>query len=186
MAGKVSPLKNGNVDIIATHDTATARKPVRVVPNFQGTWSGRYSITNCTNTGDYATIGFCNIMSGGGPIQLVLTQNRDSVSGTVYFGSLNTAVTGPIDSSGYMAVSASQIPGSFAITFSNWGLAITSDDRMVGVFTEDWRYTNAYMSGVGRIDCQFTTVTRTAAMRPVWSSGTPRTLNEYRAALGIR
>jgi hypothetical protein len=189
-AGKVSPQKNGQVDVIASHDSATARKTVRIVPNYQGTWQGRYMISNCTQTGDYVLIGFCTLFSVGttAPIQLVLAQTRDTVSGTLYLGSMNSTANGPIDSNGHLALSVGQIPGSYAITISNWDTVATPDDRMTGHFSEDWRYTSSYMSGVGRFDVELLTVTKTsgsavqAAIQPVM----PQTLGEMARAMGIR
>lgn len=188
--GKVTGLRNGQVDVIAAHDGATARKILRVVPNYQGTWQGRYQITACTHTGDYATIGFCTLFSVGttAPIQLVLTQNRDTVSGTLYLGSLNTTANAPIDSNGHIALVAGEIPGSYAVTISKWDTFAAPDDRMTGRFTQDWRYTSGYIAGIGRFDVELLTVAKTAggAALVVATTPTPRTLQELAAALGIR
>jgi hypothetical protein len=188
--GRVTGLKNGQVDVIAAHQSATARKTVRVVPNYQGTWQGRYQITGCTQTGDYALIGFCTLFSVGttAPIQLVLTQNRDTVSGTLYLGSMSTTANAPIDSNGHMALVAGQIPASYAVTISNWDTVATPDDRMTGHFTQDWRYTSGYMAGIGRFDVELLAVTKTSgstvltAIEPVMA----QTLEEMARAMGIR
>lgn len=63
-------------------------------PNFQGRFSGVYTVTNCTNSGDLT--GICTIF-GAAPVTVDMTQNNTSVSGTFTLGQVVVNVVGSVD-----------------------------------------------------------------------------------------
>src|SRR5207249_6414023 len=72
------------------------------VANFQGQYTGTYSVASCTETAAYvgfcASAGFTNSIVL--PIALSLTQNQSTVTGTLTLGALTGSFSGAVQTAG--------------------------------------------------------------------------------------
>jgi hypothetical protein len=102
--GLVTGQANGQANIFVVKDGRQGSKLLRVVPDYQGSWSGRYTIATCTSDGIIRSAGGCTTSFGvGSSLQITaqLTQTADVVTGTISFGSLTgPQVTTPIGADG--------------------------------------------------------------------------------------
>lgn len=86
--GRVTPIASGTVRVTARLGDRSGINTIRVLPDYAGTWSGEYRISACTGAQDFRTCGrlMVNIIDGQParyPFTLVLSQDRDQVSGTL-------------------------------------------------------------------------------------------------------
>jgi hypothetical protein len=150
--GLVTPVANGSATIFVVFSGVQGQQVVRVVPNFQGQWRGSYIVLNCTQTGIYATINFCDGKANTVlPTTLTLTQTGTAVSGNFFTGTLAyTSISAPIEADGTIVFSGTTTtPSTIQITVS-WRLASPENGKVTGVHTQVWRSTEA--SGEMRMD----------------------------------
>ena len=158
-SGLVTGVSAGQATIIARHDGVTGTKLVRVVPDYQGTWSGTYRVTNCTDSGDFATFGWCSITLGlRGSITISLSQFRDSVTGTLALNEVTGPVSGPIAINGAITLSGIAVSGDASATLSNWNTNAASPGSMTGSF--QFRITSTGLSGSALHYCDIVSVTK--------------------------
>jgi len=88
--GLVTGMGAGQANIICTSGGRIGVKLLRVLPNFGGNWSGSYNITGCSNSGVFASTGFCNSFGVGItlPYNFIFTQTADAVSGRFFLGQI--------------------------------------------------------------------------------------------------
>ena len=84
--GRVTPVANGTARVIATLGERSASNSVRVLPDYAGSWTGKYFITGCTGLPDPRTCGrnMFDISTGVRlmyPIAVTLAQDRDQMTG---------------------------------------------------------------------------------------------------------
>jgi hypothetical protein len=151
--GRVTGVGAGLATIVATHDGMNATKLVRVVPDFSGTWIGRFEVTGCSASGDFAPHQGC--LDGTYPVGYAgdlrfedFRQDRDNVVGyleypvdTGFRPTLATAVVrGTITTGGHLPLTGalSDSGGSWSLTLSADGTDLYIDSaRMRGSFTLD-------------------------------------------------
>jgi Big-like domain-containing protein len=170
--GRVRALRPGKATIKATFDALAALQPLRVVPDYGGTWDGRYRIVNCTRFSGPGS-DYCRFVVGGAyRVRAILTQVDARISGTIeFYDNLGTLLieTGPvegsIDDSGALALTGtassvlSEQPGETKL--SDWSTAITADgDQIVGRFAKNPHFRNAFGWQESREDCEMVKVTR--------------------------
>jgi hypothetical protein len=107
--GMVTGVSNGTANIFVVYGGQQGLRQVRVVPDYQGTWTGQYQVTACTSDGIVRDAGVCvSALTIGTtlPISAILTQSGDQVVGTFSLGSLATSqITVPVRSDGSVAAS---------------------------------------------------------------------------------
>ena len=118
--------------------------PTPPVPNYQGQWTGDYSITGCSGTGVFAVSpAFCDTFRVGTvlPLTLTLTQSGSQVTGTANFGNIVMPVSGPVASDGRLLLNGTMtlVQGSANLNTSlqNWGTAL-SGTSMNGNWGQVW------------------------------------------------
>lgn len=96
--GKAHGVNSGEATLIAKTTTSNAQGTlkIRVVPNYQGTWTGDYTVRNCTATGAFDPGDWCG-RDGFAPgtilpIKLAFTQTADKITGTITLGTLATTL----------------------------------------------------------------------------------------------
>jgi hypothetical protein len=160
----------GTTLIHASFGELSAVQPIRVVPDYAGTWKGAYRITNCTQ------------ISGSGPsycrfaIQAVLpfvvtiTQRSGTLSGTLEFHSSAGAllesgpVEGSISDSNALVLTAttssqqSEQPSS--TTLSDWNTTLVGVGHMIGHFVNNRHFQNFFGWQDSREDCEIVDLTR--------------------------
>lgn len=146
--GRLAPITSGAVNVIATLGERTARLPVRVLPEYSGTWSGVYVVTGCSGAQDFRTCPRLMFGEGGTgnrlqyPFSLTLGQDRDLVTGTlrepVPSGGRETAVSGFVRLNGSLVLEASvPQPGLEPFQITNWSSAVNANaTQLSGGFTK--------------------------------------------------
>src|SRR5687767_9143925 len=59
-SGRVTGAASGMATIFVDYQGRRGTKLIRVLPNYQGTWSGSYFIRTCSQSGDFARFNFCS------------------------------------------------------------------------------------------------------------------------------
>jgi len=147
-SGRVTGQSHGQAILIATHQGISTTKPVSVVANFGGQWSGIYVMKACDQSGVFATIGYCQGLGpvgSAGPIALSLTQggsDQSQVSGTISFGgSLTGSVTGNVAADARMVIGANfNIVGSgvtFTFRVGGWESRLSGSSNMTGRWADN-------------------------------------------------
>jgi hypothetical protein len=133
------------------------------VPNFQGQWTGDYTVTACTGSADF-TAGFCPQFPAGRilPMTLTLNQADRQVNGTLSLGGANVTVTGTVSSGGRLLLNGTAtIVVTNAVgqmTLQNWDTAV-SGTTMSGSWTSTWTATGS--SGAGSTAQMIRVLTKT-------------------------
>lgn len=165
--GRVTPVANGTARVIATLGERSASNSVRVLPDFSGTWSGDYIITGCSGAADPRTCG--RIMFGGSErtryaFTVVLSQDRDQVTGTLTDSAVPFPLAGFVRLNGALVVEATvPVTGLDPRRIVNWSSTVNaSATQMSGAFT---RFTGSTAGGVGpsismRTEHEFTNLSR--------------------------
>jgi hypothetical protein len=141
--GKAHGAGSGEATLIATtqqHGTGTLK--IRVVPNYQGTWTGDYTVRGCNATGAFPPSDWCsrdafqpgNIL----PIILAFTQNTDKVSGTITFGQVPTNVD---------ATSSIAIDGALNLTAQGTFTGSDSSQTLLTINPASFRANGPNMTG---------------------------------------
>ena len=168
-SGRVTGAGSGQAAISAVYSGLTAVRPLRVLPDYQGRWSGDHSVANCVADGDWLSAGFCQEMLNQGPLfslGLVLTQNRDAVTGTIDVGGDTPgAIEGPIRMNGDLAVGGTFVATvdgvSLEVTVSDWETRTSDNQRMTGRFRMTFRA--AGLAGSGSADAELRVFNKTGA-----------------------
>ena len=160
-SGLATGLAAGQATITARNGGVMATRLVRVVPHYQGAWSGRYVIVGCTSTGDYLAFGWCGSIQGRElPFTLTLSQTRDTVDGTVSFGEYTGSVSGSMALNGTLTISGVAVSGSSSLSISSWSTNSATFGAMTGTFSQ--RSTSTVLSGSASHSAEIRSATRGA------------------------
>ena len=141
-AGRVTGSGSGQAGITAAYAGFTALRSLRVVPDYQGRWSGDHKVPNCVDDGDWRRADFCKDVREDNPLfalNLVLTQNRDAVTGTLDIGiEPPGALQGTIQMNGDLGLAGTYIGTveglPVEVTVSDWQTRTTDNQQMTGRF----------------------------------------------------
>ena len=188
--GRVSGVASGRATIIFSAQGVTGSKSVRVVPRYQGQWSGSYAVRTCDQSGVWASEDFCSTfpINRVFPTNMTLTQGaRDVVEGRIFLGTLSTdTFTAPIGVDGFVQPSATIRSGDITVD-TLWNMTSTTPGRIVGAFQQTWR--TAGLSGEMRVISDIRDLNATsqaASLRLPEANPAPRTLEELLTAMGVR
>jgi hypothetical protein len=161
--GQVTIVGSGVVNIFVDYQGQRGTKAIRGLPNYQGTWSGSYIINSCNATGDFLLAGFCDIFAVGtvAPIDLVLMQDQDRVTGRFYLGDLSAATTGPVATNGQLPLTGLVPSDPFTIDVL-LQLQSTMPDQITGTLDMLWLATG--FSGSAQLSCNILDLNRTSTM----------------------
>ncbi len=153
-----------------------------MVPNYQGTWTGDYTVRGCSANGAFDPADWCgrdgfapnNIF----PIKLALTQNAEKVTGTITLGQIVTN----LDATTSVAIDGG-LNGSAQGKFNDSnGIQVTvtinplnfraNGPSMNGSFTQQW--TALGYGGGANMSSDLNAVPRTASVMIEGFSGPPR------------
>jgi hypothetical protein len=170
--GRVKGITLGRTSIHASFEALSAVRPLRVVPDYGGTWSGGYLLENCTRLagpgsdpcrfGIGATLG----------LRAIVTQTGFGLSGTLelytnapYELVESGPVEGSIDEDGALVLTGStssvqpEHPGE--TTLSDWRTTLGADgNHLEGRFVRNRHFLNAFGWQDVRWDCVIVTLTR--------------------------
>ena len=162
-SGVVTGIGTGRVTIWAENTGGRTTRLLRVLPSYNGNWSGSYAITGCQSAGGWALAGFCGSFYAGQVlnIQFQITQNRDQVTGAFAFGGLvGTLNAGVVNEDGSLPLSGTIVEGSNTVQLQNLRATSPSAGTMKGQFDQVWG--NSTFTGTGRLSCDIRNVTRTS------------------------
>jgi hypothetical protein len=188
-AGLVTAIANGTATISISSDGRQGQQALRVVPDYDGSWSGIYLVTSCTETGYFATERFCaGTLNSSPPVRFALTQSGTTVNASFLLGQLTfPAVSATIGTDGGLPVESTLAENVRIV--ATWVLASGASGltgaALTGTVRQRW--TAAGQSGEGVLDGRIVTVTRTAPPVAAASlANRPRTLAEQRRQILIR
>ena len=120
------------------NDSPTA--PSARIPSYGGTWSGTYTITGCTQTGQVAVANICGSLGNTPPYTFNLTQSQRNVSGAFTLGSVQFPNTGgTIAEDGSVALSGTSVSNGITVVV-NWALNMPAQ-AITGTITQRWTST---------------------------------------------
>jgi hypothetical protein len=165
-AGLVTGMANGRATIYVVAGGRQGQQVIRVVPDYQGRWSGGLRVTSCTETGIFAQTDFCDEFPAGytSGYTLSLAQSGELMTATAsYGGPAFPGVAAPVREDGTSAFAP-----QLSVTES--GITLTIDaafninsarvGELTGTVTEVWRIPN--VSGEGRLVQDIIATTRTS------------------------
>lgn len=168
--GRVRALRLGSATIRASFEALVAVRPMRVVPDYDGTWNGEYRVVNCTRLAGSGP-SYCKYFFGAVfPLRTVLGQQGASL-GTIDFysntGQLTESgqVEARVDPSGALVLTGtarsilSEQPGETRL--SEWKTTLAGDgDQMTGSFVRNRRFRNFWGWQESKEDCALVKMTR--------------------------
>lgn len=173
--GFVRGLSLGKATVRASFEALSALQAVQVVPDYEGTWSGRFRITGCTRLSGRGPDICPDILVGGGAIvrlKTVVTQAGATVTGTIEFSDIagteefaGGPMEGRIDDFGALALTATirsphpEHPSE--TTVNGWSTTLTDDgNQMAGRFTLNRSYQNFWGPQQIKQECLILTLER--------------------------
>lgn len=163
--GAVTGIATGKVTIWAQNTGGRATRLLTVIPSFNGTWTGSYSVNGCQSSGDFATEGFCGMFYQGEILNMGfdLSQTRDQVTGAFALGDLAVALSSSVVNGGDGSLpltGSSTNSDGLTIQLQNLRATSPSPGTMKGSFDQVWSVAGAL--GTGRLVCDIRDVTRTS------------------------
>jgi hypothetical protein len=163
-AGTVRGVAPGVAVVHATFESYSSSVDLQVVNDYAGDWTGTYRVTACERFSGPGS-SYCRfILNQVLPLDLTLSQNGASVSGSTRFYStggrllLSGFFTGTSGTGGELqlagtitAIDPSDQPET--TTIDGWRSNITSSGDMTGQFIKHLQFTNAFGPQVSREDC---------------------------------
>jgi len=120
--------------------------PSGATANFQGTWTGEYARTSCSETGGGTT--GCDGLPQTGFLEATLTQSGSTVQGQIEVDVFIISVTGQVDGGGTLTLTGQGRFVTVTVTLASWRtttngsaltgtmtFVITPDDTSLGVIT---------------------------------------------------
>jgi hypothetical protein len=162
--GLVTTVARGDVTIFVDSQGIRGSKKITVVPNYQGIWSGRYVVNNCSQTGGFVTANLCASTLAVGadlPVAFNLTQTGGTITGQTALGGIvsqqfnTTAVAG-----GGLVFQVLAIFGSTQISQA-WQLNAAVPGLLTGTVTQTW--TDPTVGGQMVVGATLLTVTKSSA-----------------------
>jgi hypothetical protein len=183
--GLVTGVANGSATIFVVSGGRQGQQVLRVVPDFQGQWSGGLRITACTESGEWTRIGFCKEFPVGSTdgFGLGLTQTGESLTVRPDYGSSFSLpqASASIAADGSASFGAVFTGKDTPVTIdSTWRISSPSRGALAGTVSEVWKVGG--VAGEARLEQDIvqttrsgTTVTSSAAAR-VRAAGRVRVL----------
>jgi len=185
-AGLVTGIANGRATIYTVASGRQGQQVVRVVPDYQGRWSGGLRVTSCTEAGIFASIDFCDDSPVGATYRYAvdLAQSGEQMTAIVDYGApfVFPSIAAPIREDGTSAFTPSVSITESGVTLSvdaAFTINSTRAGELTGTVNEVWRSPN--FGGEARLaqDIVATTRTSTAALSSM-SEGSARRLRLLR------
>lgn len=169
--GKAHAVGSGEVTLVAHAQNLQSNLKIRVVPNYQGTWNGDYTVRSCTATGAFTPSDWCG--SDGftigeiNPITIAITQSGDALSGTISLGAITTTLdaSSSIRVDGFTTITAQgtyPTSGVTVIVTLNPVNLRADGPNIIGSFTV--AFTVAGVPGSASFTADLNTMTRSSAL----------------------
>lgn len=163
-SGLVTAHTNGTTDITAVYGANNLRAiaPLRVAPDYSGSWNGTFLIRTCGRDAAFPVVNFCSAAAvGSQAIALSLTQTRLTAAGTLLMFGGQGAVTATVDPSGVLIVSGAVVITNggvpFTVTQADWRTSLVNE-MLTGSFSTVWATPGSV--GNGFFEAEMADVTR--------------------------
>jgi len=135
--GRVTAVGTGTATIFVDTNGIRGTKLIRTLPNFGGLWHGEFREIDCQSSGEFVRIQPCDSYwdLGRHITSLTLTQNGDSISGSLRFGPYD--VTGSVSPEGTLSLSGT-LRNTFNRQLQNVRFELAQNGEMTGTFEELW------------------------------------------------
>jgi hypothetical protein len=185
-SGLVTGIANGRATIHVVASGRQGQQVVRVVPDYQGRWSGGLRVTSCTETGIFADLDFCDDSPVGTTYRysLSLLQSGEQMTALVDYGAplVFPSLAAPIREDGTSTFVPSLSVTESGVTYTvdaAFNITSTRVGELSGTANEVYRFPN--VTGEGRINQEIVGTTRTSATTlSSMSEGTARQLRFLR------
>jgi hypothetical protein len=159
-SGKVTAVASGQVTLTVTSSGASATRTIRVVPDYQGNWTGEYNVLSCTDSGDFRKEDWCKAAMADPVVRvaLTLTQTRDTVAGTWTHRLMTGSVQGTIDADGALTLAGTGINEGTPITIAGWKSRSTDNRTQTGAYA--LTFTSSVWSGSSQASVEIRTCTK--------------------------
>jgi hypothetical protein len=173
-AGQVTGVANGRANIYVVSGGQQGQAGIRVVPDFQGSWTGRLLVSACSQSGVFAQINFCNEfpVSSSDPFAIALAQTGESMTARANYGDsiVFTPVEATIQPDGGASFVTTWVSTSSPITIQgSWSINGPRTGELVGTVTEVWR--SPGQAGEATLTQSIVSVTRTSTTALVGARG---------------
>jgi hypothetical protein len=161
-AGKVTGVSAGQASIAVSYGGVSARRTIRVVPDYQGSWSGDYTVLTCQDSGDFAKEDWCKVALQNGVIRvtMVLTQTRDAVSGTWAHDVMAGTAQGTIETGGTLPLAGTGMLDHTPMAISGWRSLSTDNRSQTGRF--NLTFTSTVWSGSAQASVEIRTCVKSS------------------------
>lgn len=163
--GRVTGIGSGMVTIFVDYQGARGTKLIRVLPNFQGTWSGSYIVDGCSQSGAFALADICGDTFSANrvlPMSMTNTQSRDAVNGQFALGTIAGSGTGPIQTHGELNFTGTARSGDLSAD-TTWSMHSAQPGRISGAASFIMRF--AGLSGEARVSVTIRDLNRTSSIQ---------------------
>jgi alpha-amylase len=173
-SGRVEGRSHGSTTLTASSGGQSASRIVQVVNNYAGSWTGRFVIRACTDTGELTDHdgGFClagpGRLGSTGWITLTLVQRGSALSeitGTI--GDYSEPIAGTVTADGRLSLSGTVTERDFddpdftiaTHSLRAWDTKLNGSDGMTGGWSEDFASLVSCL-GTAHIEREFLSMTR--------------------------
>lgn len=160
--GRVTGVGSGMVTVFVDYQGRRGTKLIRVLPNYQGVWSGSYFVTACSQTGQMASVGNpCGSTFAVNrvlPFSFTMTQTRDAVTAQIALGTIAGSGSGPVQTDGQLFLVGTVSTGSLSFD-TQWSMASTQPGRITG--TGNFIERSTGLTGEARIAVNIRDLNRT-------------------------
>jgi hypothetical protein len=133
--GVVTAVGIGRAVLSVASSGEARRQEVRIVPDFDGYWTGTYRISRCTPYPNDAFSSFCTGLDDTiARITFVLTQDDEFVTGT--FATDDVTYPGfvvPIGENGVLEITSRAVTAPFRLTSAAWSLGSSRPGHLDGI-----------------------------------------------------
>ena len=159
-SGKVTGIGSGQATISAIYETLRGTRAVQIVPDYQGSWTGEYTVTSCQHSGDFAAVGWCDAALADGltSLTMTLTQVRDAVSGQWTHDRMSGAAQGTIETTGTLPLAGNGYYEGTLINIGGWRSVSADNQNQTGRFT--MTFASPTWSGSADVSVEIRTCTK--------------------------
>jgi hypothetical protein len=163
--GLVTAVSAGLANIFFIADGRQGTKSVRALPNFAGTFSGNYRVTNCTESGQVAAADVCKNAPAGTrvPFTFIFSQTGSVIAGRVLVIGTDTLppFSATIGAGGDVTVSGSVVVTGGFIVNTTWTIVQRTAGVITGTITQVW--TSPGVSGQATVSGTIDSISKTAS-----------------------
>lgn len=159
-SGKATAIASGQATITVTYSGASATRTIRVVPDYQGSWTGDYTVLSCQDSGGFHQEDWCKTAMADPVVRvtMTLTQTRDTVAGTWTHKLMAGAVQGTIEADGTLALTGIGNTEGTPINIAGWRTLSTDNKTQTGKYT--LTFTSSVWSGSSQAGVEIRTCTK--------------------------